>query len=244
VAHTDGVLNRIYGRKPGVLANKICTTVGCFWAITAFLTKRYEIIVTIKACCSPWKDKKHPTFAAVYFNSNLIMSLPKIYLFLLLSGIAFQACAQPTTTTAEKPKPAAYASAKEGWLVDLDEAYALSQKNNKPILANFTGSDWCGWCKRLDADVFSKPEFKAWAQKNVVLLELDFPRYKQIPQKNQSQNAAMQQALQIRGYPTVWLIDLDKNPTTGQYNINGLGSTGYTPTVAQFISTLDKFMHP
>ena len=173
------------------------------------------------------------------------MSLPKIYLFLLLSGLAFQACSQPTTTTTtpEKSKTAAaYASAKAGWLVDLDEAYAISSKSGKPILANFTGSDWCGWCKKLDADVFSKPEFKEWAQKNVVLLELDFPRFKQIPQKNQNQNAAMQQALQIRGYPTVYVINLNKNPSTGQYNIDALGSTGYTPTVQQFITTIDGFL--
>ena len=52
-----------------------------------------------------------------------------------------------------------YAPENEGWLVNLDEAYALSKKTGKPIMANFTGSDWCGWCKKLTADVFSKPEF-------------------------------------------------------------------------------------
>ena len=111
-------------------------------------------------------------------------------------------------------------------------------------MANFTGSDWCGWCKRLDADVFSKPEFKTWAKKNVVLLEVDFPRQKQIPQKNQQQNFAMQNALQVRGYPTVWIFSLDKDPTTGKYNINEMGQTGYNPSVDQFIATVDKFVHP
>ena len=104
----------------------------------------------------------------------------KHFLFLILSISALQSCSQaPTTTTTtkapEQPKPVAYASAKEGWLVDLDEAYALSVKEKKPILANFTGSDWCGWCKRLDADVCTKPVFKEWAKKNVVLLELESP---------------------------------------------------------------------
>jgi len=165
-------------------------------------------------------------------------------MFLLLCFTALQACSQAPTLTSEKPKPAAYTSDKEGWLVDLDEAYAASHKNGKPILANFTGSDWCGWCKRLDAAVFSKPEFKAWAQKNVVLLELDFPRSKQIPQKNREQNAAMQNALGVTGYPTVWVFNLDKDPTSGQYQINGLGKTGYTPTVEQFITTADQMIHP
>ncbi len=175
----------------------------------------------------------------------------KFFAFLLLSAVAIQACSQPSTTNtpAATPanvtaKPAAYASEKPGWLVDLDEAYDLSKKTGKPILANFTGSDWCGWCKKLDADVFSKPAFKDWADKNVVLLELDFPRRKQIPQKNQQQNYAMQNALQISGYPTIWVINMNKDPNSGQYQIDALGKTGYTQTPEQFIATVDKFVHP
>jgi protein disulfide-isomerase len=187
-----------------------------------------------------------------------------IYLFLIISLAAFHACSQAPSTPSDKPattqaatpaaksstpqtpqtKPVAstYASAKEGWLVDLDEAYEISQKEGKPILANFTGSDWCGWCKKLDADVFNKPEFKKWAEDNVVLLELDFPKRFQIPQKNQSQNMSMRNALGITGFPTIWLVNLTKDPTNGQYQVNGLGRTGYTPTVEQFVATVDGFM--
>ena len=165
-----------------------------------------------------------------------------IYLFFFLSVATLHGCSQESAKTPEKPKTNAYASAKEGWLVDLDEAYEISKKQKKPILANFTGSDWCGWCKRLDADVFSKPEFKEWAEENVVLLELDFPRRKQIPLKNQQQNAAMQQALGIRGYPTIWIMELTKDPSSGQYQVNGLGKTGYAPTVEQFIASVDQFV--
>lgn len=185
----------------------------------------------------------------------MVSSMSRIFLFVLLCGTAFQACSQtpstntpaktttatPTTTTAAA-EPAPYKSDKAGWLVDLDEAYAISQKEGKPILANFTGSDWCGWCKRLDADVFSKPEFQDWAKKNVVLLELDFPRRKQIPAKNRSQNAAMQQALKITGYPTIWVMNLTKDATSGQYKVDALGKTGYTSTAAQFISTVEQYI--
>jgi protein disulfide-isomerase len=182
--------------------------------------------------------------------------MPKIYLFFILFGVACQACSQPATTNTtpntattntppvEQPKPAAYTSEKEGWLVDLDEAYAVSTKEKKPILVNFTGSDWCGWCKKLDADVFSKPEFQDWAKKNVVLFEADFPRRKQIPQKNQQQNFALQNAMGVTGYPTIWLMNLNKNPTSGQYQINQLGRAGYMPSATDFIATLDKFIHP
>jgi len=172
--------------------------------------------------------------------------MAKFFLFLFLCCTVIQACSQAptTTTTTEKPKPAAYTSDKEGWLVDLDEAYATSLKAGKPILANFTGSDWCGWCKRLDAAVFSQPEFKAWSKKNVVLLELDFPRGKQIPQKNREQNAALQNALQVTGFPTVWVFNMAKDASSGRYNIDALGQTGYTPTVEQFIATVDKIVNP
>ena len=180
--------------------------------------------------------------------------MTKFFLFGLFSILTFSACSQTPSTTTGNSKPAAtpapttgtptvYASAKAGWLVDLDEAYAVSVKEKKPILANFTGSDWCGWCKRLDADVFTKPEFKEWAAKNVVLLELDFPRRFQIPEKNRYQNAAMQQALGITGYPTIWLLNLTKDPATNQYRIDGLGKTGYTPTPGQFISVLEGYLN-
>jgi len=67
------------------------------------------------------------------------------------------------------------------WYSDFDEAAKISKKTNKPILANFTGSDWCGWCIRLDKEVFSKKEFQKWADENVVLLTVDFPRRKKLP---------------------------------------------------------------
>jgi|GEM_PF-157071 len=217
---------------------------------------RSKLKVSLKSPKPTHPQPERVIFAAQFILSNDIMSMLKISFFLVLCGMTLQACSQSTnttetttttrtTTTTEQPKPAeTYASEKEGWLVDLDEAYTLSQKSGKPIMANFTGSDWCGWCKKLDADVFSKPEFKTWAAKNVVLLEVDFPRKKQIPQKNQQQNYAMQNALQVTGYPTVWILDLKKDPTSGKYNINELGRTGYTPTAAEFIATVDKFVHP
>ena len=75
-----------------------------------------------------------------------------------------------------------YRAHADGWLVDINKAYEISKKTGKPIMANFTGSDWCGWCVKLKNEVFDKPAFKEWAAKTVVLVELDFPRRFQIPQ--------------------------------------------------------------
>lgn len=134
-----------------------------------------------------------------------------------------------------------YKAGNEGWLVDLDEAYQISQKTGKPIMANFTGSDWCGWCKRLTANVFSKPQFKKWAEDNVVLLELDFPRRKQLPDDIRQQNYSLQQAFKVRGYPTVWVFNLEKD-ANDRFAIEALGRTGYTNTLEEFTSGVEQMI--
>ena len=135
-----------------------------------------------------------------------------------------------------------YKAGNEGWLVSMDEAYQLSKKTGKPILANFTGSDWCGWCKRLTKSVFSKKEFKKWAKENVILLELDYPRRTKQPNDIRQQNRNLQQAFKVTGYPTIWVFDLDKDAETNQYSITALGKTGYTKTAAQFISDVNNMI--
>jgi protein disulfide-isomerase len=113
------------------------------------------------------------------------------------------------------------------WYTSLQEVHELSAKTNKPIFAFFTGSDWCGWCKRLQANVFAKQAFIEWASKNVILLELDFPRAKPLTPELTKQNSELQQALGVRGYPTVWLMYTEKVEATNSINLNTLGSLGY-----------------
>ena len=113
------------------------------------------------------------------------------------------------------------------WQTDILKAQELSLKSKKPIFAFFTGSDWCGWCHRLQANVFAKPEFKKWANKNVILLELDFPRRKEQSDELRKQNADLQQAFQVRGYPTIWIFNLAKDEKENKFNIAALGSLGY-----------------
>jgi protein disulfide-isomerase len=134
-----------------------------------------------------------------------------------------------------------YKAANEGWLVSLEEAYKLHEKTGKPILANFTGSDWCGWCIRLTKDVFSTNEFKTWSKDNVILLELDFPKRKSLPDEIKAQNASLQNSFKITGYPTIWVFNLNKK-TTGEFDIDALGKTGYTKTPEDFIDSVEKMI--
>ena len=103
--------------------------------------------------------------------------------------------------------PSAASAGGEGWLVSFKKAKALSKKSGKPIVADFTGSDWCGWCWKLKAEVFDTPEFKSWATKNVILLELDFPRKKPQSAALKAQNSKLRDKYGVRGYPTVLLLD-------------------------------------
>jgi len=103
------------------------------------------------------------------------------------------------------------AKAKAGmdtaWTTDFQAALARAKKEKKYVVADFTGSDWCGWCVRLKEEVFDTPEFHAWAKDNVVLLELDFPRKKKLPEALQTQNEKLQERFKIEGFPTVVFLD-------------------------------------
>lgn len=112
------------------------------------------------------------------------------------------------------------------WHTNFEKAMQLSVKEKKPLMLFFTGSDWCGWCIRLQKEVFHKSEFTAWAKDKVILVELDFPRKKQLEPSMQQQNYGLQNALQVRGYPTIWFVTAEKKDD-GKINLSQLGSTGY-----------------
>ncbi len=111
------------------------------------------------------------------------------------------------------------------WNNNLNKAMEISKKTKKPLLLFFTGSDWCGWCIRLQTEVFKKPEFAAWAKENVVLVEVDFPRRTALSAELTAQNNELQQFFAVQGYPTVWFVNASK--VDGKTNFDKLGSTGY-----------------
>jgi thioredoxin-related protein len=119
-------------------------------------------------------------------------------------------------------------SAKEDlvWHTDLNKAIELANKQNKPMMLFFTGSDWCGWCKRLQQEVFTQVEFKKWAQDNVILVEVDFPKANIQTEEVKTQNRSLQQQFAVRGYPTCWFVKADKLKD-GKVNFTQLGSKGY-----------------
>jgi len=99
------------------------------------------------------------------------------------------------------------ALAASGWDDDYAKAVAQAKTEKKMVLLDFTGSDWCGWCIKLDKEVFSKPEFKSYAKDNLVLVEVDFPQGKRQTKKLKEQNEKLKQEHGIKGYPTIIVLN-------------------------------------
>jgi protein disulfide-isomerase len=111
------------------------------------------------------------------------------------------------------------------WETNVNKAIEVSKKTKKPMLLFFTGSDWCGWCIRLQKEVLKTPEFETWAKKNVVLVELDYPRRTPQTPEIQKQNAELQQGFQIQGFPTIYFVNADMKD--GKVNFAPIDKTGY-----------------
>lgn len=117
-------------------------------------------------------------------------------------------------------------------MTDFKQAQEEAKTNHKLLLVDFTGSDWCGWCIRLDREIFSKPEFQEYAGKNLVLMEADFPRGKEVPAAVKVQNNELAERYGIEGFPTIVVLD-----DSGKK----VGTLGYMPGgPAAFIAELDR----
>ena len=112
-------------------------------------------------------------------------------------------------------------NAHAAWTQNLQQAITASKKTGRPILANFTGSDWCPPCMAQEREIFAKPEFAQWADKNVILLTVDFPQKGQDAQ-TAKQNQALAQQFKINSYPTIVFFDA-KGSEYGRFGGYGSG---------------------
>jgi protein disulfide-isomerase len=120
------------------------------------------------------------------------------------------------------------------WENNLDKAIEQAKKENKTVLVNFTGSDWCIWCKRLSAEVFQQKEFEAYAKESLVLVMLDFPKDIEQTQETKEYNNKLAQKYGIQGFPTILLID-------GQGKL--VAQTGYQPGgAAKYVEHLKSYL--
>jgi protein disulfide-isomerase len=118
------------------------------------------------------------------------------------------------------------------WLTDLPKAQAKAKDEKKLVMMDFTGSDWCPWCIKLNKEIFSQPEFIKYAEKNLVPVEVDFPRNKAQSDELKKANQALQDKYKIDGYPTVIVLNSEGKK---------VGELGYMEGGPKaFIAKLDK----
>ena len=106
------------------------------------------------------------------------------------------------------------------WEENLETALQKAKAENKAVLVNFTGSDWCQWCIKLSDEVFSKSEFEDYAEDNLILVRLDFPRNIEQSAETKAYNNQLAQRYGVQGFPTVLLFN-----SQGQMVLQ----TGYQP---------------
>ncbi|MCH2205629.1 MAG: thioredoxin family protein [Lentisphaerales bacterium] len=123
----------------------------------------------------------------------------------------------------------------EGWETNFEAAKKKAAAENKALLVDFTGSDWCGWCIRLVDEVFSKDEFKKYAADKFVLVELDFPQKKEQSAEIKKQNQALQQKYGVRGFPTILLMDAEGRPFA-KTGYQAGGPEAYSKHLDQFLA--------
>jgi len=95
----------------------------------------------------------------------------------------------------------------ENWTTDYSVGLAAARQRDRAVFLFFTGSDWCGYCQALDREVLSTPEFATFADENLVLVKIDFPRKTTLPAGQAERNEALARGFGIHGYPTVLIIN-------------------------------------
>lgn len=123
------------------------------------------------------------------------------------------------------------------WMHDFEAAKAKAVKEGKPIFINFTGTDWCGWCIKLEKEVFSQKAFQDYAKGNLVLVEVDFPRKKEQAAELKEQNKKLDKEYGVEGYPTLYLLDAQGKKLTEDIGYREGGPEAY---VAHLKSLLKK----
>jgi thioredoxin-related protein len=101
------------------------------------------------------------------------------------------------------------ARAELTWQTDLPKAEAEAKAKKNLVLLDFTGSDWCGWCIKMDRETFSQPAFENYAARNLVLVKLDFPHKKKLPAELKRANEELQAKYDVHGFPTLVALKPD-----------------------------------
>jgi protein disulfide-isomerase len=124
-------------------------------------------------------------------------------------------------------------AADEAWQTDLPKALAQAKTEKKLVLIDFTGSDWCPPCKNLHKTVLTSEEFSKFAKQNLVLVELDFPKSKPQSDELKAANKELSKKYEIRGFPTVIVLDGDGKELFKKVGYGGTPAKDYVAELAK-----------
>ncbi|MBV8277752.1 MAG: thioredoxin fold domain-containing protein [Verrucomicrobia bacterium] len=113
------------------------------------------------------------------------------------------------------------------WQTDFTQASQQAAQEHKYILLDFTGSDWCPWCIKMDKEVFNQSQFSDFALKNLVLVKVDFPRKAAQSPAEKSQNQDLAKKYAIEGLPTYVLLDSSGKEVRRQVGYLQGGATSF-----------------
>jgi len=168
----------------------------------------------------------------IKLKANRVVSIKQV----AVSASAPRVTAPSAKATAGVPSNAKPAAEPPGdplvWTTNYKAALDLATTTNRQTFLFFTGSNWCSWCKRFEAEILETPAFRAYASKKLVMVKLDFPRGVEQPEDVVAQNRSLSKRFRIDGYPTVVVLGVNGKP---------LANLGYQPGgPAPFITALSE----
>lgn len=125
-------------------------------------------------------------------------------------------------------------AAEIAWTTDVPAALAKAKAENKTVLLDFTGSDWCSWCIKFKKEAIDTPEFQDYAAKNLILVELDFPRKKPQSAELKEANKALGEKYNVSGYPTFVFLDKSGKEIGRQEGYEPGGAKGFIDKINGF----------
>ena len=131
------------------------------------------------------------------------MKINRLFAIMLAAAVC-DGCSEAVSGPA-----ASKAAAGSVWTEDIEGAFKAAAEGKKPVFVNFTGSDWCYWCKIADSNIFRTGEWAAFSKK-VVCLKVDFPRDGAPDVMTMQKRRDFARKFSVRGYPTFVLADAEK----------------------------------
>jgi len=171
------------------------------WAIPGEAVLAGLVLLTFGQGIAILRASSTPSLRALFAGGMFPMRCKNLFVKLAHSGLLAIAILMAAQLPAFSKAP--------GWMTDYAKALEQAKTENKAVLLDFTGSDWCGWCMKMKKETLDTSMFKHYAEQNLVLVEVDFPHNTVQPDKVKAQNQQLSQQFEVKGFPAFVLLSSD-----------------------------------